>query len=71
VADAESAPFSISGAQPFAWADVRRCLGVQGGLALVSASEMTRLDVAAPSAAIDLLEAVRIARRAAGLEANP
>jgi parallel beta-helix repeat protein len=56
---------------PFTGADVARCLGVACGTIAASEDDMARLGVESGSAALDLLDAVRIARKVSGLEPNP
>ena len=55
-------------------ADIRSALRNAAGLELLSAGEWTRLNVEQTGSSygkVDLLDALRIARKAAGLEANP
>ena len=52
-------------------ADVARCLSIASGLLNGSADDLARLDVESGNAGVDLSDALRLARKGAGLEANP
>jgi parallel beta-helix repeat protein len=56
--------------QPFTLADVTECLSIACGLSSASAEEIARLNVS-ENPVLDLLDATRLARKAAGMEANP
>lgn len=63
--------YEYSGAAvPYTIAEAIGALKVAGGLVVVPAGDVSRLDTL-PDAVIDLRDAVRIARKVAGLEANP
>jgi parallel beta-helix repeat protein len=55
---------------PFTPADVKRALGIASGLIAASAGDTARLNVGASGAGIDMGDAVSIARKTAGLDAN-
>jgi YVTN family beta-propeller protein len=59
--------------QPFTIADAVLALKAAGGLSPTTPSEVLRLNVVdgSPAGVVDFLDAVRIARKVAGLEANP
>jgi hypothetical protein len=63
--------YDSSAPPPFTAPDVKRALGIAGGLAVLSPDDVSRLNVEFGSAGVDRLDAVRIARKVAGLEANP
>jgi hypothetical protein len=59
---------------PFTVADAIRALRIAGGLQTGSTVDLQRLNIAtlAPSSGLlDVLDAVRLARKVVGLEANP
>ncbi len=58
----------------FTIVDVAQAMRIVAGLALPSAGEVTRFDVehtGVSEGSLDLADALRLARKAAGLEANP
>jgi hypothetical protein len=57
--------------QPFQLADVTRCLSIACGVRACSPDDLSRLNVASRNAGLDILDAARLARKVAGLEANP
>lgn len=57
-------------AAAFTTDDVRKALSIAGGLVSATSMDLSRLNVEA-GATIDVLDAVRIARKAAGLDSNP
>ena len=59
-----------SGATPFVSAEIVRALSIGGGLATASSEEAGRLAVTL-SGGVGIADAVLIARKVAGLEANP
>jgi hypothetical protein len=58
------------GAARYVLADVVSALRIAGGLAGASSKDVTRLNVV-PGTVVNLLDAVRLARKVAGLESNP
>jgi hypothetical protein len=63
-----------TGPAPFTVADVTKCLSIACGLISGSPDEVSRLDVEPPPVTgfqLDIRDALRIARKVAGLEANP
>ena len=60
-----------SGPAPFTTSDVTKALSVWAGLSPGSPCDLTRLNVDPGSPGLDILDAARIARKVAGLEANP
>jgi hypothetical protein len=56
---------------PFTVADVAQCLDFASGLAKPSAPNVARYNVETDNAALTLADAVRIARKVAGLKPNP
>lgn len=59
------------GPPPFTWPDVRKALGIAGGLIGASSDDVAHVDVEGADRLIDLCDALRIARKVAGLEPNP
>ena len=56
---------------PFTTSDVTKALSVWAGLTSCTPAEVSRLNVETGNPALDILDAARIARKVAGLEANP
>jgi hypothetical protein len=56
---------------PFGIADAVRALKIAGGLTAAAPADKTRLDVEASVAVINIVDALRLARRAAGRDPNP
>ena len=54
----------------YSWADVRTALRIAGGLTNATPSQINRLNLE-PGTQVNILDALRIARKASGLEANP
>lgn len=60
------------GSVNFTFQDAAKALRFAGGLTIASSADQTQLNVVdPPTSSIDLRDAVRIARKAAGLDANP
>lgn len=66
----DSQPFDVTGAA-FSWWDVAHALRVASGLEQANASDMINVNPETPTNGIDLLDTLRLARKVAGLEANP
>lgn len=56
--------------RPYDVADAARALRIAGGLVTSNGSDTSRLDIVAPSG-VNALDALKIARKAAGLDTNP
>jgi parallel beta-helix repeat protein len=63
--------YGSAGAPPFTLSDAADALRIAGGLTVASGTDLTRLDVDPGSPDVDLADAVRIARKATGLDENP
>ncbi|HEY3412103.1 MAG TPA: family 10 glycosylhydrolase [Armatimonadota bacterium] len=66
----DSAAFEVVSSGPYTFAEVIRTLTIAGGLVSATDGDITRLDVDG-AGRVDLLDATRITRKAAGLETNP
>lgn len=75
VANVNAGPAVLGFTPPFTLAEAARAIQIAGGIgAAATAWEKTRLNVetsGSSASAIDLLDALRIARRAMGLDSNP
>jgi hypothetical protein len=62
-------PVNIS--RPYVWADAATALRIGGGLAVATSANVSDLNVCGAGASLTFADALRIARKAAGLDANP
>jgi len=58
-------------AQPFTFAEVSKCLSIAAGLGACTPDDYARLNVETAGARLELLDALRLVRKVAGLEPNP
>lgn len=63
--------YGSTGPSPYTLADVTKCLFIGAGAGAGTPDDVARLNVEAGTAALDLNDAVRLARKAGGLEPNP
>lgn len=70
LAPVDSLPFT-AGATQWAMGDLTRCLRIAAGLESAVPADMLTLNLAGPSGTIDIVDALRIARKTGGAEPNP
>jgi hypothetical protein len=59
------------GPAPFTLADLLKALEIAVGTSPATSDDITRLNVEAANAGLDISDAARLARKVVGLEANP
>lgn len=70
LAPVDSLPFN-AGAIPWTLGDLTRCLRIAAGLDVSAPADALSLNLAGPATTIDILDALRIARKTGGTEPNP